>query len=181
MSKLKRRPSPALVVSMIALFVALGSGAYAASKIDTQDIKKKAVTGPKIDKDAIKSGKVKNGKLKGKDLADETISESKLGEGVVTTDKIQDAAVAAGKIGPVEIRTNTVTVNVDTKDVVAVSCLPGEILLGGGGGFDIVTAAPHPSVIMSQPQNNTTWRVRGFNPSLAFDRVLTVKAICLEA
>ena len=78
MSKHRRTPSPALVISLIALFVALGSGAYAASKIGTSDLKKNAVTTPKIAKNAVKSSKVENGKLKGKDLEDGAISSSKL-------------------------------------------------------------------------------------------------------
>ena len=40
MSKLRAgRPSPALVISLLALFVALGGSAYAATKIGTKDIK----------------------------------------------------------------------------------------------------------------------------------------------
>ena len=52
MSKHRKVPSPALVISLIALFVALGSGAYAASKIGTSDLKRNAVTTPKLAKDA---------------------------------------------------------------------------------------------------------------------------------
>jgi hypothetical protein len=54
-------PSPALVIALIALFVALGSGAYAASKIGTKDLKNEAVTGKKLAKNAVKSSKTKNG------------------------------------------------------------------------------------------------------------------------
>ena len=39
-----RRIGFANVVALIALFVALGSGAYAASKIGTSDLKNKSVT-----------------------------------------------------------------------------------------------------------------------------------------
>ena len=53
MSNLKWRPSPALVISLVALFVALAGGAYAATKIDTSDIKKAAVTGKKLAKVGI--------------------------------------------------------------------------------------------------------------------------------
>ena len=45
MSKHWTAPSPALMISLIALFVALGSGAYAASKIRTKDIKDEAHRG----------------------------------------------------------------------------------------------------------------------------------------
>ncbi len=44
------RPSPALIIAIVALFVALGSGAYAATKIGTSDIQNRAVTKQKIAK-----------------------------------------------------------------------------------------------------------------------------------
>ncbi len=48
MRKRIQRPSPALVVACIALFVSLGGVGYAAATIGTSDIKNGAVTGKKI-------------------------------------------------------------------------------------------------------------------------------------
>src|SRR5215211_7118931 len=72
------RPSPAIVVSALALFLAIGGIGYAGSKIDTNDLvngavtKKKlhkaAVTKKKVHKNAITSKKVKNHSLKCKDM-----------------------------------------------------------------------------------------------------------------
>jgi hypothetical protein len=59
MSKLKfRRPSPGFILAAVALFVALGGGAYAGSKISTSDIEKQAVTSQKIKKEAVKTNKL---------------------------------------------------------------------------------------------------------------------------
>jgi hypothetical protein len=91
-------PSPALVISLIALFVALGSGAYAASKIGTSDIQGKAVTGAKIAKDAIKSSKVKDEKLKGKDLKGETIEGEKIASETIEGEKIASETITRGKL-----------------------------------------------------------------------------------
>jgi hypothetical protein len=64
MSKLRsKRPSPALVISIIALFVALGGSAYAAKKIGTSGIKANAITTAKIKKNAVTGAKVKEGTL----------------------------------------------------------------------------------------------------------------------
>ncbi len=68
-----RRPSPALVISLIALFVALGGTGYAAFKlpknsVGSKQIKKNAVTGSKIKANSITGSKVKNGSLTGADL-----------------------------------------------------------------------------------------------------------------
>jgi hypothetical protein len=59
-----KRPSPALVISMIALFIALGSGAYAAlgkNSIRAKNLHKNAVTTKKIKNNAVTSAKIKNG------------------------------------------------------------------------------------------------------------------------
>jgi hypothetical protein len=69
-----RKPSPALVISIIALFVALGGSAYAASKIGTKDIKANAITSAKIKKNAITSAKIKKDAVTGA-----KIKESSLG------------------------------------------------------------------------------------------------------
>jgi hypothetical protein len=72
------RPSPALVVSLIALFVSISGIGYAAATIGTDDIKsgavtasklhKRAVTTKKIRDDAVNGRKVKNHSLTGVDL-----------------------------------------------------------------------------------------------------------------
>src|SRR4051794_9642076 len=43
-----RRPSHATVVAYMALFTALGGSAYAVSRVGTEDLKRSAVTSPKI-------------------------------------------------------------------------------------------------------------------------------------
>jgi hypothetical protein len=61
--KRDRRPSAALIVSMLALVVALGGTAYAAVQLP-----KNSVGAAQIKKNAVRSGEVKNGSLKAKDL-----------------------------------------------------------------------------------------------------------------
>lgn len=73
---LKRlRPSPGAVIGTIALVFAFTGAAVAASKIQTNDIAKRAVTGPKIAPNSVKGGKIVNGKIKAKHLAPGTIPE----------------------------------------------------------------------------------------------------------
>src|SRR3954454_13249005 len=74
MSRIARwRPSPALVISCLALFVALGGSASALVLIWTRNIKNGAVTGRKIRNGTIKSRDVgKNA------LGPHAIAESKL-------------------------------------------------------------------------------------------------------
>jgi hypothetical protein len=68
-----RRPSPALIISLISLMVALGGVAYAAVKlpknsVGTKQVKKNAITTAKIKKDAVTGAKVKAASLTGADI-----------------------------------------------------------------------------------------------------------------
>lgn len=68
-----RKPSPALVISIVALFVALGGSAYAASKIGTNDIKANAITAGKIKKNAVTSAKIKKDAVTGAKIKESTL------------------------------------------------------------------------------------------------------------
>jgi len=83
-----RRPSPSLVISLLALFVALGGSAYAASKIGSKDIKKNAITAAKIKKNAVTTAKIKNNAVTGA-----KVKESSLGP-VPSADSASTAASA---------------------------------------------------------------------------------------
>jgi hypothetical protein len=83
-----RRPSPALVISLIALFASLGGGAYAAVSFNGKNIKSRSITGKKIKKSTITGAEVGRNKLTGKNIA-----ESKLGK--VPKAKRADSAASA--------------------------------------------------------------------------------------
>src|SRR4051794_33857089 len=65
------RPSPALVISLIALFVALGGTSYAAIKIGAHNLR----TG------SVGSRAVKNGTLRGRDIRRASLSGREINEG----------------------------------------------------------------------------------------------------
>jgi hypothetical protein len=68
-----RRPSPALVISIIALVMAMGGTGYAAlslpkNSVGSKQLKKNAVTGSKVKNSSLTGADIKNGSLKGADL-----------------------------------------------------------------------------------------------------------------
>jgi hypothetical protein len=65
---LKRRPSPAIVISLLALFVALGGTSYAALTITGKQVKDSSLTGKDIKNSTITSSDVKDGSLLSKDF-----------------------------------------------------------------------------------------------------------------
>lgn len=83
-----RLPSPALVIAVIALFVALGGTSYAVTQlprnsVGTTQLKTSAVTSPKLKAGAVTSAKV----------APRAITTPKLRDGAVTSAKIKDGSV----------------------------------------------------------------------------------------
>lgn len=74
MRKRIQRPSPALIISLIALFVALGGTGYAAVKINGKNIKKGTVTAKQLKNKTITGGKIKNNTI-----GAAQINEGKLG------------------------------------------------------------------------------------------------------
>ncbi len=74
MYRLNRHPSPATVISIIALFVSLGGTGYAAIKlpansVNSKQIKNKSIKSADLAKNAVTGDKVKDGSLSGADLA----------------------------------------------------------------------------------------------------------------
>jgi hypothetical protein len=66
-----RRPSPAMVVAVIALIAALSGTAFAAlgkNSVGSRQLKKKSVTTGKIANNAVNGAKVANGSLSGADI-----------------------------------------------------------------------------------------------------------------
>jgi hypothetical protein len=124
-TKLKRHLSVANVLSCIALFVALGGSAFAAMKLNANQVKAvniapQAVTNAKLKREAVTSGKIKNGTVNaldlgagqvtsekiatgavtGKKIAKKAVSPRTLAEEAVTTDKLANGSVAAAKLLP---------------------------------------------------------------------------------
>jgi len=101
-----------MVVSCIALFVALSGSVYAAglakNSVKAKNIARGAVTTPKLKNSAVTAAKIKNGAVIGSKLANESVGASKLasasvrssalGGGVVTTGKVKDLAITEGKL-----------------------------------------------------------------------------------
>jgi hypothetical protein len=105
-----RRPSPAMIVALIALVAALSGTAYAAlgkNSVGTRQLKAKAVTSGKIANNAVTSVKVAKNSLTGADI----------NLGALGTVPSADRAGSAG--------------NADTVGGHAASCSSGTVLIGG--------------------------------------------------
>lgn len=85
-----KKPSPALIIACIALFVALGGTSYAALKLP-----KNSVGGAQIKKNAVTSAKVKNGSLTAADFKKSTLPAGPAGQPGTKGDRGPSASAAA--------------------------------------------------------------------------------------
>ena len=69
-----RRPSPALVIALIALFVSLGGGAYAALRIGSKQIVNNSVRSKDVRNNVITGRDVRTGGLRGSDVAPDSLT-----------------------------------------------------------------------------------------------------------
>lgn len=96
-----RLPSPALIVGLIALVAAMAGTATALpgkGSVDTDDLKRRAVTSPKIDQHAVRGGKIQPGAVKGGKIRNNAVKGSKVADGSLTGDDLANGSVGAGKL-----------------------------------------------------------------------------------
>jgi len=101
------------VISVIALFVALGGASYAAvtlpkNSVGAKQIKKRAVrnkhintnavSASKIQRNSISSPKIADGSVFGNDLADNSVGSSELGDNSVGSGEMSDNSVGGSEI-----------------------------------------------------------------------------------
>src|SRR5882757_173179 len=125
MQKLLRglRPSPALLIACLALFVAMGGVGYAAVKLKPNSVKTKN----------IKDGAVSTTKI-----ADGAVTTPKVADGAVTTSKIADKGVTSGKF----FSSNVTTQNFGM--VTGPSCDTRDVAVPGLQASDYVVVTPPP-------------------------------------
>jgi hypothetical protein len=95
------RPTPALIVAVVALVVAMSGAAVALpgkGQVKGNDIAKGAVKANSIAKGAVGSKQIKGKSIRGNRLKDGAIRHKQLGAGAVTSVKLLDAAVITAKI-----------------------------------------------------------------------------------
>ncbi len=133
------RPSPAMVISSLALFVALSGSSYAAIKANTvgaKQIKANAVATSELKDGSVGTGDVADGAITGADVANESLrSEDVSGLGAAD---VSDGSIGLGDLSAESVDgSKIVDGSVATGDVADESLLGEDVLDGTLTGADV--------------------------------------------
>jgi len=178
------RISPALVISCVALFLALTGSALAVGlaknsvrsaqivdgTVRTVDLRDNSVNAPKVAPNAIGSEEIAENAVDSPEVAQDALTAQDLGAASVASSEVADQSLAAGDLGPdsvnaselgtVTLRSNSVKVAKGATGSVTASCAAGEQVLSGGGqpghfGTEMTSSRPSGSGWLYQAVNNT--------------------------
>lgn len=178
------RPSPALVISCLALFLALTGSALAVGiaknsvrsaqivdgSVRTLDLRDNAVNAPKIAASAVDSEEIAENAVGSPEVAQDALTNQDLGAASVASSEVADQSltasdlgpdsVAASELGTVIVRTKASAIAKGANGSVSVDCAAGEQVLGGGGqpshfGIEMTSSRPSGNGWLYQAQNNT--------------------------
>jgi len=164
---LARRPSPALVISLIALFVAMSGTGYAVSKVGSKQLKKNAVTSSKIKKNAVTSSKIKKNALTGPKIKKDSIKGDDILESSIA--KVPDADKLDGLDSTAYEKSSKFTRialfslgNNETKDIYSLGPfkLTAKCQLAVGGTDDFAR------ILISTTQDNSSFDGADIGPDL---------------
>ena len=119
MTRLSTRPSGAMIVALLALFVALGGSSYAAVKVGARDLQRGAVGTRAIANNAIRSADIHNARVSGADVKDDSLTNADIDNTTLraqTAESADTATRAATATTAATANTATNATNADKAD-----------------------------------------------------------------
>lgn len=178
--RVRRRPSAAMVVAILALVVAASGTAVAATKLVNGDslIKKNSLSGNRLRNRSVTGAKIKVGSLGMVPSATHATSADTAASATNATNATTATSAGSAPIAKLTYVTTPFTVPGDgTVTTGAATCPSGTNVTGGGASIDDTDSG---SVIASYPAGKTGWNAvfQDFNGTQATG---TVYAICAPA
>jgi hypothetical protein len=169
-----RPPTPSMVVSIVAMVVALGGTSYAVVQlpprsVGAKQLKRNAVSASHIKANAINSAKVKKESLKGTDIDEASLGAVPLAARTSGLDRVV-YRVATTSIPPPTV------VGDSTKGIATARCDAGQLVVGGG-----VKLEENMSVVDGFPDGAAAWTANANNDEVGVTHNFTVYAICIPA
>jgi hypothetical protein len=120
-TKTKFRPSPALVISCIALFLALAGSAFAAktASVSSRQIVDGTVRTVDLRDNAVTSPKIADATVTANDLGTDSVNTDEIAKDAVKSDEIAENAVASPEVAPDSLTAGDLAANSVTSSEVA--------------------------------------------------------------
>jgi hypothetical protein len=137
-SILRRRPSPALVISLIALFVSLSGVSYgvATGFIDSREIKNNEVRSIDIRNNQIRTRDLRNNEVRGIDIRNSTVQGRDIALNTVTGEDVREDSL--GKV-PSALLADTAT---NANGVSTLKIIPQTTMAEGAPAVTLATQGP---------------------------------------
>jgi hypothetical protein len=165
-SILRRRPSPALVIALIALFISLSGVAYgvATGSIDSREIKNNTIRSRDLRNNDIRTRDLRNNEIRGRDIRNSTVQGRDVALNTLTGNDINES-----RLGRVPSATSATSA-----DTAASATSAGNANTVGGMSVRKVFAKLAPSTPSTEVFRGAMFIVRagcnaGGNPTLVID------------
>lgn len=165
------RPSPAMIVASMALFIALGGTSYAVTRIDGSQIKNRSVSGGKLIKNSVRAAEIRENGLR--------VSEAVRADSAGNADALGGTGALAFPRN-VEVVTAASPLGSQARRDVAATC-PGTKLVIAGGAEVQATNEPIAISKTVPTGDGKSWVGQAFETtSTGADWILRVSAVCAD-
>jgi hypothetical protein len=200
------RPSPALVISCVALFLTLGGTAFAVGKntvrspqivdgtVRTVDLRDNAVAAGKIAPDAVDTTEIAENGVESSDVAPDSLVAGDLAPASVGSSEVADQSLTANDLGPDSVGSSELQAgSVRAAELGAIVQASDSTAIASGGNASVSVACPAGTTVISggntisnyrialagSLRSGNGWQVHAHNYA-ATAETLTVFAYCLS-
>jgi hypothetical protein len=188
MTTRKIRISPALVISCVALFVALTGSAIAAGVLGPNTVRSPQIVNETVRNADLHDGLIGASKLSpgavtetaiadnavgSAKVADGSLSEADLGPNSVGSSELQAGSIRASELGPMIQVTNSTNVAPNGNTLVTATCPAGTTVISGGG-----LPSSYAVYLVGSVRSGNGWTAYAHSTSGA-NTTLTAYAYCL--
>jgi hypothetical protein len=141
-SKSKFRPSPAMAISCVALFLALVGTAFAAPQIAVRSaqIVNGTIRTADLGRDAVKSPKIADATVSSADLGPDSVGSEEVAKDAIGPEEIAENAVASPEVAPDSLTAADLAANsVDSSEVVDQSLAKADLGTDSVGASELGT------------------------------------------
>jgi hypothetical protein len=158
------RPSPALVISCLALFMALTGSAFAVgiaknsvrsaqivdASVRTVDLRDNAVSSPKIAPDAVGAEEIAENAVASPEVAQDSLTANDLGAASVTTSEVADQSLTSADLGPSSVGSSELQEgSVRASELGPIIQVSNDTTIKGGGNASVDAICPAGTTVIS--------------------------------